>query len=870
MDPITQAFIQGAAGAAGGATYAEDLFSTYLYKGDGSTRSIDNGIDLSTKGGLTWIKRRDGGVSHRLFDTERGATKVLYTNLTSAQATATDTLTSFNNNGFSLDGGSGVNDSGDPFASYSFLKAPGFFDIQTWTGNGTAGRQIPHNLGCVPGMIIVKSSSHTQHWTVYHRDPGANMYALLSNTDHFSTFAGAWNNTEPTASVFTVGNDAFVNWTGYEYVAYIFAGGKSTTDVAVDFAGTGDNYLSMPVGSGNTDFDWAADDSMTIECFVNMDVLNSQTYHGIVNRWGASGSRSFGLDIKSNGNLFFYHTGGSSESNGLDTISTGAWYHIAVVKDGTTGRFFINGQACGTFTWNTASSGFSQDLHVGNLADNNAYDINGKLSHVRITMKEARYGGGSERFNIPHEITNDSNNVKLLCCDKATPTQASVAPGTITAVGNPTVTTNNRFFDDTAANVFGEDADQNMIRCGSYVGSGQSNGPDITLGWEPSFIILKSWTKNSENWTLQDNMRGLASSDSGITWFKPNSADPEATGTVIKPTSTGFKITATDGGRNHNGQKYVYMAIRRPDSLVGKPVKVGTDVFAMDMGNSSSTIPCFDSGFPVDFSLMRRPASAEEWFTSGRLIQGKYLYTNGNNAEQSHGNWKFDDNTGWSKGFGSSYQSWMWKRHAGFDVVTWLGTNGYVHRIHNLGRTPEMIWYKNRDATRSWRVYHKALNGGTNPEDYAIAIDSSSAAGSNTSYMNGTAPTSRTFVSGNDGDTNGAGDNYIALLFASVAGISKVGSYTGNASASGPTINLGFAPRFILIKAENAGGTNWFVYDTTRGLTSGNDARIYLDLTNSQTTSADDVDPTATGFQIVTTWDQLNGNNANYIYYAHA
>ena len=100
-------------------------------------------------------------------------------------------------------------------------------------------------------------------------------------------------------------------------------------------------------------------------------------------------------------------------------------------------------------------------------------------------------------------------------------------------------------------------------------------------------------------------------------------------------------------------------------------------------------------------------------------------------------------------------------------------------------------------------------------------------------------------------------------------GISKCGYYTGNASSSGPTITLGFAPRFILIKST-AGATNWFVYDTARGLTSGNDARIYLDLTNAETTTADDVDPTATGFQIVTTWDQLNGNNENYIYYAHA
>ena len=185
-----------------------------------------------------------------------------------------------------------------------------------------------------------------------------------------------------------------------------------------------------------------------------------------------------------------------------------------------------------------------------------------------------------------------------------------------------------------------------------------------------------------------------------------------------------------------------------------------------------------------------------------------------------------------------------------------------------------MIWVKTRDASGYWGVYHKGLNGGTNPENYRMLLNDthaeSAASGSYTNwYWNNTAPTATNFSVGEVPNVNGNNMKHIAMLFASVDGISKVGSYTGNASASGPTITLGFAPRFIIIKCASVGGTNWFVYDTLRGLTAGNDQRIFLNSNNSQT-SADDIDPSATGFQVVTTWDQLNDNNATYMYYAHA
>ena len=102
MDPITRQGISVAGGAAAGeATYVDDVFSTFLYDGTGSTQSINNGIDLSGEGGLVWIKRRTAG-NHQLYDTERGATKSVNSNDSSPETTRSGGLTSFNSNGFTL------------------------------------------------------------------------------------------------------------------------------------------------------------------------------------------------------------------------------------------------------------------------------------------------------------------------------------------------------------------------------------------------------------------------------------------------------------------------------------------------------------------------------------------------------------------------------------------------------------------------------------------------------------------------------------------------------------------------------------------------------------------------------------------------
>lgn len=210
----------------------------------------------------------------------------------------------------------------------------------------------------------------------------------------------------------------------------------------------------------------------------------------------------------------------------------------------------------------------------------------------------------------------------------------------------------------------------------------------------------------------------------------------------------------------------------------------------------------------------------------------------------------------------------MFKRHAGLDVMYYQGTGANRELAHNLSKAPEMIWVKRLNSARTWGVYHKGLNAGSNPEQYAIYLDTTQAAGGSTQW-NETAPTATHFSLGTSSTSNGLNDNYMAILFASVDGISKVGYYTGNGSNTERTITLGFQPRFIIIKHID-GAQNWEVLDTTRGWGSGGDARIWLDGSWAEDSANDIGAPTSNGFTLTTDMSHYNSNFSTYIYYAHA
>ena len=205
--------------------YIEDVFSTYLYTGNGTSLSINNGIDLSTNGGMVWNQSRSNTYGGYISDTVRGTGKWIQPFNTNVQATDATAITAFNTNGFTMGSQVGINGgTGQTYASWTFRKQPKFFDVVTYTGNGTAGRTVAHNLGSVPGfMVIKKTSASGSGWACYHISLGATQYIFLNDTGAAATYAGAWQNTTPTSTVFTLGAGGDVNSNGATYVAYLFA-----------------------------------------------------------------------------------------------------------------------------------------------------------------------------------------------------------------------------------------------------------------------------------------------------------------------------------------------------------------------------------------------------------------------------------------------------------------------------------------------------------------------------------------------------------------------------------------------------------------------------------------------------------------------
>ena len=237
--------------------FVDDVFAVHLYTGNGSTQTINNGIDLAGKGGLVWCKSRSGSENNGLFDTLRGGNSILASNSTNTAQVPSAPVT-FLSNGYSHAGSGTGNSTSTTYVSWTFRKAPKFFDVVTWTGNGVESRQISHSLGIEPGMIIVKCTSFAgTEWKVFHRSLSSTWGMILNNTGAQSI--GVWPATQPTSSSFYVTSGGDFNANGQTYVAYLFAHDPSADGIIQCGIGTSLNLgwepqfvlFKNPTGTSN-------------------------------------------------------------------------------------------------------------------------------------------------------------------------------------------------------------------------------------------------------------------------------------------------------------------------------------------------------------------------------------------------------------------------------------------------------------------------------------------------------------------------------------------------------------------------------------------------------------------------------------------
>ena len=583
--------------------YIESCFSTYLYTGNATARSIDNGIDLSTKGGLVWIKNRTfAGSDHQLFDTARGATKRLFSNLTDAEVTTAGTLTSFDTTGFSLGTQSSVNFNTYPQVSWTFRKQPKFFDVVTWTGNDVIGREIPHNLGSVPGCIMVKQTNATRAWVVYHVGIGNTKYLTLNSTSPAGT-QSFFNNTTPTSTVFTVGDWGAVNGGGNTYVAYLFAHnaggfGLTGTDNVIScgtFTIDGSGKFTANIGyepqwimikRTNGTSNWSIFDNMR-----GMPV-GSPTTRLLPNLSDAESSAFSFVDINATG-----FAAGTGSGNPYGTDDT--FIYIAIrrgpmkVPTSGTSVFYPNAYSGTGADTTITSTGFPPDLFFSKARSFSSTFLNVMVDRLR----------GASQFLVPSNIIGETEGTNVVLSLNMN----GVTLGSSSNANSGTVTY----------------AQWNFRRAPScfdivcYSGTGSTLTVDHNLQATPELIIIKRRNGDSSTgWVVYESNLGFNK------YMILNQVGSDTLQYLTATSSTTF--TLNSGGytdTNSSGNTYVAYLFATCAGV--------SKVFSYTGNGSSQTINCGFTGGARFVLIKRTDVSSGNWFvwdTARGIVSGNDPY----------------------------------------------------------------------------------------------------------------------------------------------------------------------------------------------------------------------------------------------------
>ena len=625
-------------GAAAVANYIENVFSTYLYTGTGAAQTITNNIDLSTKGGLVWIKSRSAVQNNNLFDTTQGATKLLHSNTGDSTLTGVNTLTAFNTTGFTLGTGNSaglqVNTSAETYVSWTFRKQPKFFDIVTWTGSGTPGRTISHSLGSVPGCIMVKCTSTTYSWFVYHKDAinGGGTSALNLSTTAATTNEGNAGIQNLTTTTFQLGGSGAYSTRlddpSATYIAYIFAsnaggfGLTGTNNVITCGSYTGNGSATGPSITLNYEPQWVlVKNSTNINSWVLEDVMRgmSQTSSNILAPNQSSTESALNPGIIPNATGFSLGT-----TNGVLNTSGDTYIYIAIrrgpMATPTVGTSVFK-PSTRTGTGATGSS-----TALGAVTDL-VFTKNRTSTTQTWTWTDRLRGATQELYSVNTSAeTTKINDVTGFDINTGF-NFGTGASGTI----NTSASTYIDYLFARAPSVFD-------IVC--YTGTGAAATINHNLGVSPELVIIKNRSSGGTgNWNVYAAPLGFSSLQ-GLAF---NDALP--VGTYNPPVSAVSSTTFTNTSTSYvTGITYVAYLFA---SLTGV-IKIGTYTGT----GATQTINCGFTG-GARFVMIKSVGSGNngEWWeldTARGMVSGTdpRISTNNNTAENNTANWVLTTSVG--------------------------------------------------------------------------------------------------------------------------------------------------------------------------------------------------------------------------------
>jgi hypothetical protein len=409
---------------------------------------------------------------------------------------------------------------------------------------------------------------------------------------------------------------------------------------------------------------------------------------------------------------------------------------------------------------------------------------------------------------------------------------------------------------------FGLTGTDNVISCGSFSGN-----TTVNLGFEPQWILLKR-SSGVERWYIIDNMRGWPVSGDA-NYLAPNTSDAENQTNQIYPNATGFS-TLTGGG------DFIYVAIRKGPMAVPT---VGTSVFAPILNTGTGSAKTISGvGFAPDllWDGIRNTSGYGNFLidklrggsqrlggasTSAEVTESPAVVTQfGNTSVAISASGTVNDS-------GVTYVNWFFQRAPSFfDEVCWISNDTYPQVLnHNLTVAPELIIRKPRSIADEWVVGFDFQTSSYKK----MALNTTAAQTSYGSYSSGELPGKPTATQFTD-QGSASGRTFVAYLFATCPAVSKVGSYTGTGTTL--QINCGFTggARFVLIKRTDSTG-DWYVWDSARGIVSGNDSYLLLNSTAAEVTNTDYIDTYSAGFEISSTAPAaINASGGSFIFFAVA
>jgi len=867
---------------------ARQGFDVVTYTGTGSTQSISS---LAFQPDFVWIKERGGTKDHNVYDIIRGATKELFPNGTGVENTLTNGLTSFDSDGFTLGAGTRANGSGQTYVAWAW-KANGAavsntdgtitsqvsandaygFSIVSWTGNSTAGATLGHGLSTAPKIIIVKNRSRSTYgdWVVGHDavsgfQDGKQLYF---DSAPFASSEGYFNNTSPTSTVFTVKNNYQVNYSGDDYVAYVwsevagfskissYTGNGSSTGPVVT---TGFKPAFVLLRNPNINENWLLFDRKRDSSDRQYLVLNDANPEGTGGGW--INFLDDGFQIKA--------TSSAVNPNGQSII----YMAFAEQPDGSVIDSLIDTPTNATTPTDTGAGGEV----VGNYATLNPLQTTSALSNGNLDASLNTAMGTFTTF-FP-------SSGKWYC-------EVKLTTGGDSGWRMGVINDRNPGFDlGSTSNSWAFLGDGRLYHNGvaSSYGSSVSQGANLMLALD--IDNGKVWYGSEGNWFSSGNPATGANPSQTFTAGQSMSFAFQA------GTGTNQVISANFGARSYtytapSGFKSLNTANLPEPTIADGSQYFDTKLYTGNGGTQSIT----GYNFSPDFAWIKnRSAAASNNLADTVRGVNKVLFSDGTGTENTDTNRLTAFN---SDGFdvgsnnavngnGNGIVGWAWdagsstvtntdgsttaqvraSAASGFSIVSWTGNNNTTTIGHGLGKHPDMILLKNRTGSNDWIVYHAYI--GNRQDGWGLNLNKASAAQSNSDFFtqggNFTSTKIPLGALGNRTTTN------IAYVFTSVEGFSKFGRYTGNGSADGPFVYTGFKVAFLLLKCTNI-TEMWMLHDSAR-----DPDNVVSKLLQPHTSDAEidnvtnyGVDFLSNGFKFRSSTSRNNGSGNTYIYMAFA